>query len=89
MRPERLSKAQAVRLGDALGAGGSAARRFEAIAEALAEAGFDDIAAPGVPGELATGYQTWRQSGRPPGDERLVEAMEELAAWLIEMRRLP
>ena len=89
MPPERLSKAQAVLLGNAMGGGGSAGHRFEAIAAVLAEAGFDDIGAPGVPHDLAAGYRSWLEGGTVPEDESVVEAMEELAAWLIEMRRLP
>ena len=89
MRPERLSKAQAVRVGEALTQAGGAEQRFSAIASALAEVGYEEIASPGVSAELAEGYRSWMATRRASGDERLVEEMEELAAWLIEMRRLP
>lgn len=89
MRPECLTKAEAVSVGDALAAGGSAEVRFSAIASALAEAGFEEIASPGVSAGLAASYADWILTRRAPQEEALVEEMEELAAWLIEMRRLP
>ena len=89
MRPERLTKSQAVRVGDALAVEGGAEKRFAAIASALADAGFDDISSPGVSGELARSYADWILTRRGPEDEGLAEEMEELGAWMIEMRGLP
>ena len=68
---------------------GVAPRRFCAIDSALAGAGFQEIASPGVSAELGECYRLWMATQRAPADERLVEEMEELVAWLIEMRRLP
>ncbi len=78
-----------MRLGDALAQGGGAGQRFGAISSALAGAGFQEIASPGVSAELGECYRLWMATQRAPADERLVEEMEELVAWLIEMRRLP
>lgn len=89
MQGKRLSKAEAMRLGDALAQGGGAGQRFCAIASALAGAGFEEITSPGVSAELGECYRRWMATRRAPVDEGLVEEMEELAAWLIEMRRLP